>query len=108
MQGVVSISKVLLWLVGRQGLSCLALAVFMVEMLLSMEEFIDLVLLLVLISLCVGELGVYMEKDVLVSMYVWLAVNLSCWSFVLALQARYQSIVCQVVVVEVDGLEMGK
>ena len=53
----------------------------MVEMLLSLsvEEFIDCVLLPLLVSLGVEELGVDLEKDVLVLVSVWLAVNHGCW-----------------------------
>ena len=76
-------------------------------MLLSVEELVDHLLLVVLVSQGVGQLGVDVEKDVLVSVSVWLAVNLACWSFVAAMSARNWSTVCRVVVVAVDGLEMG-
>ena len=46
-----------------------------------------------------GELGVDVEKDVLVSMSVWLAENLDCWSFMGAVWSRYWLTVCGMVVV---------
>ena len=76
------LSKVSLQLMGRQGLSFLSIAVDMVEMSLSLlvEEFVGHVLVTLLISLGVGELGIDMEKDVLVSVSAWISVDLGCWS----------------------------
>ena len=68
---------------------------------------IDNVPLAVLVLVGVGELGVDVERDVLVLVFVRLALNLGCWSFVVAIQARYWSTICRVVVVETEGFEMG-
>ena len=51
-----------------------------VSLSLSVEEFVEQILLKVLVSLGAGEQGIHMEKDVLVLVSAWLSVDLGYWS----------------------------
>ena len=62
-----------MYLIERQGLDCLSLALVTDEVLLLAEE-----LLMVLDSLDVGELGGVAEKDESLSVSDWWAVYLGC------------------------------
>ena len=103
------LSRVSFWFMGKQGISYLLPAVDMVDilLLLPVKEFVEHIQLIVLVSLGMGELAVDMEKDVLVLVSAWLSVDLGCWSLVAAMWAKDWLTVCGMVVVGVDGPEMG-